>query len=110
MLQPFCIDGMCCVVFGFIRYLLELKQDHKAEYIRKVTGMANRLGFMVSGVCVCVCVRVCACVCVCVCACVCVCVCVCVCTCVCVFSCKCSLQTTLPLEEDTAMFAFTRQQ
>ena len=75
MLQPFCIDGMCCVVFGFIRYLLELKQDHKAEYISKVTGMANRLGFIVSGVHVCVC----ACVCECVCACMCVCVCVCVC-------------------------------
>ena len=44
-------DGIelgCLFLFPFLlRYLLELKKEHRAEFLRKVTGMAERIGFKV---------------------------------------------------------------
>ena len=53
---------LCCVVVGLgwvppcpppalSRYLLELKKEHRAEFLRKVTGMAERIGFKVHREC-----------------------------------------------------------
>ena len=55
-----CCVVLCCVVLCCIppcpplapsRYLLELKKEHRAEFLRKVTGMAERIGFKVHREC-----------------------------------------------------------
>ena len=42
---------LCSIVVlplsSLLRYLLELKKEHRAEFLRKVTGMAERIGFKV---------------------------------------------------------------
>ena len=51
--------GWCCAVLCSTlssplapsRYLLELKKEHRAEFLRKVTGMAERIGFKVRREC-----------------------------------------------------------
>ena len=35
------------------RYILDLKKEHKEQYVEKVIGMANSLGFKVQIACTC---------------------------------------------------------
>ena len=55
-----CCVVLCCVVLRCVPpcpplapfwYLLELKKEHRAEFLRKVTGMAERIGFKVHKEC-----------------------------------------------------------
>ena len=59
-MDSLCCVVLCCVVLCCVplcpllapfRYLLELKKEHRAEFLRKVTGMAERIGFKVHREC-----------------------------------------------------------